>query len=130
MFGKKTRDRLAAIEAALEGVAATQVRQADSLDLKTPGGLSAVMSVSQDAAADAKAAREHAEFANAGMQALASSSTAHTDALKSMEETVKAATGPQPVLKDVAVTRPDPVKPKGTMASGMGTRLPKNGGKM
>ena len=65
MWGRKSRDRLAAIEQALEGIAATLVKHADSLDVKTPGGLSAV-------AADARDAKTAAESAFVAGQTVAS----------------------------------------------------------
>ena len=127
MFGKRTRDRLARIEAALEGIAATLVKHADALDLSTPGGLAVVRS-------EAKDARTAAESAFVATQALAATAvakpglpevvkavSAHTDALRSMEQTVRTATGPQPALK---------VPPAAEPAKGMGSRVaPKTGGK-
>ena len=103
-------DQLNRVEQALGRLEGILGRVEHALDLDKPGGLTAVMSVARDAAADAKAAREHAEYANAGMQALASQATAkpglpelteavsaHTDALKLMEATVRT-TGPQPAV--------------------------------
>jgi len=129
MWGKRTRERLARIEAALERVEGRQAAHSDALDVATPGGLGAVMSVARDA-------KTAAESAFVGVQTLASQATAkpgipevvkavsaHTDALRAMEATVRTATGPQPVL-DAA---PVPVVP----VKGMGARVPpKTPGKM
>ncbi len=126
-------DQLLRIEQALGRIEGVLARAEHALDLDKPGGLAAVMSVARDAAADAKAAREHAEYANAGMQALASAATAkpglpelteavgaHTDALRSMEATVRA-TGPQPVVSMPAppaapAAKPAPKPAKGSTA--------------
>ena len=138
MFGRKTLDRLARIEAALEGIAATLVKHGDALDLKTPGGLAAVN-------ANAKDAKTAAESAFVGVQALASQAvqkpglpevvkavSAHTDALVSMERAVRSATGPQPVLADAKETAAaGPAPAAAPAAKGMGARIPpKTGGKM
>ena len=90
-------------------------------------------------AADARAAKTAAESAFVAAQTLAATATAkpglpevvkavsaHTDALRAMEQTVRTATGPQPALPDVAA-EPAPVVP----VKGMGARVPpKTPGKM
>jgi hypothetical protein len=129
MFGK-TRRQLARIEAALEEIRAAVAGHGDALSLATPGGLAVV-------AAEAKQARTAAESAFVGMQTLASQATvkpglpevveavsAHTDALRAMEATVRTATGPQPAVDAAAL---DKVVAKAA-AKGMGARLPKTGG--
>ena len=126
---RKHAERLVRLEEQATRIEDALARIWGAVDLKSPGGLAAVMSATQDAAADAKAAREHAEYANAGMQALASQATvkpgipevvkavsAQADALRAMEQSVRAATGPQPVLKDPPAASAAP--------SGMGSRTP------
>jgi hypothetical protein len=122
MFGK-TRQQLGRIEAALDEIRGALAEHGDALSLATPGGLAVV-------AAEAKQARTAAESAFVGMQALASQATvrpglpevveavsAHTDALRAMEQSVRAATGPQPAL-----TEPQP--PAKPAAKGTGSRVP------
>ena len=105
----------------------------DALNVATPGGLAAV-------AAEAKQARTAAESAFVGVQTLASQATAkpglpevvkavsaHTNALRAMEQTVRAATGPQPALKDQPAPAGGAAAPAPAAApAGMGSRAPKS----
>lgn len=132
MYGKARRHR-ERVESALDGLREMLAEVRDALDLATPGGLAAVN-------AEAKQARTAAESAFVGMQTLASQATvkpglpevveavaAHTDALRLIEQTVRAATGPQPALPDPA---PDPAV-KTAAAKGMGARVtPRRGSGM
>jgi len=101
MFAK-TKRRLDRIEAALEDVKDALAGLGDTVNLKTPGGLSVV-------AANAADAKTAAESAFVGMQTLASQAatrpglpeltqavSAHTDALRSVQAAVKAIAGSPP----------------------------------
>ena len=103
-------DQLLRIEQALGRIEGVLARTEHALDLDKPGGLTAVMSVARDSAADATRAATASESAFVAAQTLASQATAkpglpelteavgaHTDALRSMEATVRA-TGPQPAV--------------------------------
>lgn len=116
-------EQLNRIEAALERIEAALAGLADAVSLDTAGGLAVVVS-------EAKDARTAAESAFVGMQALASQATARpglpevvkavsaqTDALKAMEQSVRTATGPQPVLAETA-------PPPAAAPPGMGRRIP------
>lgn len=133
MFGKRTRERLVRVEAALAEIRAALDWHGDMLNLKTPGGLSVV-------ASDARDAKTAAESAFVGMQTLASQATvkpglpevvkavsAQTDAIRAIDASVRAATGPQPVLAESAPA----AKPAVKAPAGMGSRItPKTPGKM
>lgn len=127
---RKHADRLDQIAGMAKRVEDAARRIEDALSLATPGGLAVV-------AAEAKQARTAAESALAGVQALASQAavkpglpevveavSAHTDALRAMEATVRTATGPQPAVDAAAL---DKAVAKAA-AKGMGARLPKTGG--